>query len=179
MTFRSIPPLAELLLTARFLQVPFYCHLMTGEINLDENDHWPLPDVDYTPYDDLISAVWPKLRYERYEWALIYDTGEYGNLDTGLQSPGMHPGVQAWGYTFKNYINIEPFEALSPRRLYRVCIHAEETVVDREGWQDTLPEFSECSDGIILDNSAPLPGDVWIGYGAQSNYQVGLGRFPM
>jgi hypothetical protein len=32
------------------------------EIFLDENDIWKQSDIDYTPYSNMLSAVWPTLR---------------------------------------------------------------------------------------------------------------------
>ena len=34
-------------------------------IYLEENAIWTALDVDYTPYNNIISAVWPQLRYVR------------------------------------------------------------------------------------------------------------------
>ena len=31
-------------------------------IDLKENADWTYADVDYSPYSNIISAVWPKLR---------------------------------------------------------------------------------------------------------------------
>ena len=45
-----------------FLGVSSFSH--DGQpISLKENDIWTDSDVDYTPYRNIISAVWPQLRY--------------------------------------------------------------------------------------------------------------------
>ena len=40
-------------------------------IILETNAHWSLPDADYTPNMNYISAVWPKLRYKSYKVAVL------------------------------------------------------------------------------------------------------------
>ena len=44
-------------------------------IVLEQNAEWPTPDADYTPYTNVISAVWPKLRHRNYTYAVIRLTG--------------------------------------------------------------------------------------------------------
>jgi hypothetical protein len=36
-------------------------------VYLEENTAWTLPDVDYTPYQNILSAVWPSLRHKSYK----------------------------------------------------------------------------------------------------------------
>lgn len=40
-------------------------------VYLEENARWPTPDKDYTPYKNIISAVWPSLRHGNYKYAII------------------------------------------------------------------------------------------------------------
>ena len=43
-------------------------------IYLEENDRWKPADEEYTPYKNLISAVWPTLRHGKntnYKYAII------------------------------------------------------------------------------------------------------------
>ena len=32
---------------------------------------WPSADVDYTPYKNVLSAVWPSLRHRSFQWGVI------------------------------------------------------------------------------------------------------------
>jgi hypothetical protein len=45
---------------------------------------WALPDVDYTPYTNIISAVWPTLRHKSYTWGVIQAT--VNNVDRFYKS---------------------------------------------------------------------------------------------
>jgi len=35
---------------------------MGGPIRLEKNSNWNIGDVDYTPFTNILSAVWPTLR---------------------------------------------------------------------------------------------------------------------
>jgi hypothetical protein len=41
------------------------------DIFLEKNGGWKYPDVDYTPYKNILSATWPLLRHKNYLWAVI------------------------------------------------------------------------------------------------------------
>jgi hypothetical protein len=49
-------------------------------IYLEENTAWTLPDVDYTPYQNILSAVWPSLRHKSYNWGVL--KVDVNNADT-------------------------------------------------------------------------------------------------
>lgn len=53
-----------------------------------------------------------------------------------------------------------------------ICISAPQTVLNHEGWNETLDEISDCSDGVTVDLTPPIAGHVWIGTGSSNNYQV-------
>lgn len=38
---------------------------------LEQNALWPEADKDYTPYKNVISAVWPTLRHKNYDYAIL------------------------------------------------------------------------------------------------------------
>lgn len=38
---------------------------------LEQNALWTEADRDYTPYKNVISAVWPTLRHKNYDYAII------------------------------------------------------------------------------------------------------------
>ena len=40
-------------------------------IYLEKNDRWLPADQDYTPYSNILSAVWPMLRHRSYTWAVL------------------------------------------------------------------------------------------------------------
>ncbi len=149
-----------------------FAFVLSDPVALEENAGWVLPDADYTPYSNRLSAVWADLRYNTYTYAVIEDSGSFGNLDTGLQNPCNHEGLVGECHTTEdNFINVYDL-ALTHGQLYRICINASATVLNREGWKDNLEEFKECTDGVVVDTTPPEPGTVWIGYGTGSRYQV-------
>lgn len=44
---------------------------MGKEIHLKKHNYWNHKDIDYTPYSNILSAVWPKLRHGHYKWAVL------------------------------------------------------------------------------------------------------------
>ena len=38
---------------------------------LEQNGDWKLADADYTPHQNMLSAVWPTLRHRNYTWAVL------------------------------------------------------------------------------------------------------------
>ena len=38
---------------------------------MKQNAFWNIDDVDYTPYKNIISAVWPTLRHRDYTYAIL------------------------------------------------------------------------------------------------------------
>ena len=72
-----------------------------------------------------------------------------------------------------NYINVY-FDAAELIHGYRyvTCVHADATTIAHERWPQELPEINECSDGVTLDLTPPLAGDVWIGNNKDIRYQV-------
>jgi len=72
---------------------------------LTQNYAWEDKDVDYTPYQNVISAVWPTLRHRNYKYAVLKAdalevTSYYlptNQLD--LSEPCDHPSAIACGET--------------------------------------------------------------------------------
>ena len=74
----------------------------------------------------------------------------------------------------ENYVNIKNL-VLEDGQRYFVCVFAREATVKYERHSETFPEYSGCSDGVVVDLEAPLPGRVWINRrGSQSDYQVSI-----
>ncbi|OPL20517.1 hypothetical protein AM593_02201, partial [Mytilus galloprovincialis] len=75
------------------------------DIYLQENGRWDESDVDYTPYKNIISGVWPLLRHKNYTWAVIdsenLDITSYYKDDDKLQlkDPCSHPDSIKCGFT--------------------------------------------------------------------------------
>lgn len=75
------------------------------EIYLAENDKWEVLDTDYTPYVNIISALWPTLRHKNYTWAVLdsenlYKTGYLKNKTMlNLVDPCSHPSTIKCGHT--------------------------------------------------------------------------------
>ena len=44
---------------------------MGKTVYLEKNAEWKYPDKDYTPYKNVLSAVWPTLRHRNYKYAII------------------------------------------------------------------------------------------------------------
>ncbi|ESO88616.1 hypothetical protein LOTGIDRAFT_234474 [Lottia gigantea] len=146
-------------------------------IELEPSARWNEPDVDYTPYNDLISAVWPTLRHRNYTWGLLEGPLQptstlYSNPDIVIPDPCSHPSTIICGHSDKEYINIKPPQLLKHGRRYHVCLHADSTTLQHEKWDENLEEINSCSDGITVDLSPPSGGRVWIQTDTNTNYQV-------
>jgi len=89
-----------------------YFHVADGRVRygfgrdifLGLNEDWKAPDADYTPYKNVLSAVWPKLHHRNYTWALIeiktLDVTMYYKDDVPLLTdPCSHPDVIRCGKT--------------------------------------------------------------------------------
>ncbi|XP_078322971.1 uncharacterized protein LOC111122905 [Crassostrea virginica] len=148
-------------------------------IILETNAHWSLPDADYTPNMNYISAVWPQLRYKSYKVAVLnaksVDVTTY-YLPTNklsLSDPCSHPDAIKCTSTDNEFINVK-FEKgeLEHGQRYMVCIHSEHTEIVYEKWTQVLPEINECSDGIVVDLTPPTAGKVWIGSKQGLEYQT-------
>ncbi|XP_076113981.1 uncharacterized protein LOC143082265 [Mytilus galloprovincialis] len=141
------------------------------DVYLQENGRWDESDVDYTPYKNIISGVWPLLRHKNYTWAVIdsenLDITSYYKDDDKLQlkDPCSHPDSIKCGFTDKEYVNVifNLNEELEHGKRYLVCIHAPRTEIQYEKWTEVLEETNTCSDGVTVDLTPPTPGHVWIG----------------
>ena len=141
-------------------------------VTLEENSYWTVPDSDYTLNTTRISAVWSTARYSSYEWGIIEDNGDIGEVIP--QHPCEHEDVVKCGVTDQEFINVYGLQLMRGQS-YRVCIHANATTAEREKWvfDDDMDELIECSDGIVVDETPPIPGTVWIGETSDDAYQVG------
>ena len=74
-------------------------------ILLQLNEEWKSPDEDYTPFNNILSAVWSKLRHDSYKWAVIQDlnldSATYYRMETELHlvDPASHPNAIESGTT--------------------------------------------------------------------------------
>ncbi|XP_064643194.1 uncharacterized protein LOC135497317 isoform X2 [Lineus longissimus] len=134
-----------------------------------QNDAWLIPDRDYTPYINILSATWPSLRHRKYKYSVIEDEtmDAIAHFKTGeiiFEDPCSLPTKIKCGFTENEYVNVE-FETgtLLHGKRYYICIHADAVVKKHEKWTETLAEVNNCSDGITIDLTAPKPGEVWIG----------------
>ncbi|CAG2222618.1 unnamed protein product [Mytilus edulis] len=150
-------------------------------IYLEENDRWKPADEDYTPYKNLISAVWPTLRHGtnvNYKYAIIdaknVDVTTYykqvGQLS--LVDPCIPDAIRC-GETHREFMNEEfTHNELVHGTRYTVCIYAPRTAIVNEDWILQLPAVSACSDGIIVDLTPPTAGRLWIGHNINTIYQT-------
>lgn len=80
-------------------------------IILETNALWSIPDADYTPNMNFISAVWPKLRYKSYKVAVLNArsvdvTTYYLPTNTlSLSDPCSHPdAIKCTSTGMKNFL---------------------------------------------------------------------------
>lgn len=70
---------------------------------------WTAPDRDYTPYKNVISAVWPTLRHKNYDYAIIeakaVDVTTYYRqvIQLNLKTPCDHPDRIKCGHTGRTF----------------------------------------------------------------------------
>ncbi|KAK3801475.1 hypothetical protein RRG08_010055 [Elysia crispata] len=139
-------------------------------IVLEQNAEWPTPDADYTPYTNVISAVWPKLRHRNYTYAVIRLTGTWDNTHYDGSNhlttidPCNYANVLVCGETTHEYVNVyfSSGSLLTHGRRYAVSVHAEATQIVHEKWVEDLDEVGVCSTGITEDTTAPTSGRVWL-----------------
>ncbi|XP_076117799.1 uncharacterized protein LOC143085385 [Mytilus galloprovincialis] len=148
-------------------------------IYLEENAYWPEPDMDYTPYKNVISAAWPTLRHKDYDYAILdaktIDVTTYYHQisQLSLTKPCDHPDSIRCGHTINGFMN----ELFSNNELvhgtrYTVCVHANPIQITRETWIEYLEEINSCSDGIVVDLTPPVAGRLWIGLNPGIVYQT-------
>ncbi|KAK3083351.1 hypothetical protein FSP39_020593 [Pinctada imbricata] len=151
-------------------------------VYLEENAIWYPDDVDYTPFKNVLSAVWHSGRYSWYTWAVVnahtLDVTTYYEqlVQLNLTDPCSHPDVvhNKCGNTTNEYINVffNANEYLVHGERYSICIHANAEVLRLELWDNVLPEISICTDGVMVDLTSPVAGKVWIGNVQGIEYQV-------
>ncbi|KAK3581576.1 hypothetical protein CHS0354_031922 [Potamilus streckersoni] len=71
---------------------------------LPQNGIWAVQDQDYTPYKNILSAVWPTLRHRVYDWAIIeWNVDEqvthFARTELILENPCGHPNAITCGRT--------------------------------------------------------------------------------
>ncbi|XP_019617771.1 PREDICTED: uncharacterized protein LOC109465072 [Branchiostoma belcheri] len=141
-----------------------------NDVHLAQNERWPLPDQEFTSARDKLSAVWPTLRHGHYRWKVVSDESiqnwayvtprhalRYSDYDCSS------PQVLACGETEENFVNVPEVELLHGRR-YHICVHANATVLHFELFDKSLDEVDSCSNGIAVDLTPPLPGQVWVNH---------------
>lgn len=63
----------------------------------------------------------------------------------------------------QNHVNVYFYtEPLLNGHRYAICIHANAAVLKHKDRTESLPEITTCSDGITVDKTPPVTGDVWI-----------------
>ncbi len=71
----------------------------------------------------------------------------------------------------QNFVNVDDLTLHHGKR-YKVCIHANSTNKTHETWTETIDGVSACSDGIVVDITPPVVGQVWIGWHEHLQFQV-------
>ncbi|XP_046571088.1 LOW QUALITY PROTEIN: uncharacterized protein LOC124279320 [Haliotis rubra] len=151
-----------------------------NDIILEQNALWPMLDVDYTPYKNILSAVWPSLRHRKYKWAVVAGnrldpTSHFKRQSVmTVSDPCALADVIKCGETGKEFVNIhfDQREELSHGQRLYVCIHADEMEVRYEKWPTVLEEVNACSDGITVDLTPPSPGSITIQGLKENVYQI-------
>ncbi|XP_077997650.1 uncharacterized protein LOC144450798 isoform X2 [Glandiceps talaboti] len=145
-----------------------------SDVKLELNAKWTTPDAEYTPGKHKLSAVWPTLRYDTYKWKLVSDDSiqrwgywkQHNNVLEYEDYDCNSPQVMACGQTEDNYVNIDNLQLVHGQRYY-ICIYSNVTRKVYEHTEQLLPELSSCSDGITVDHTPPIAGQVWIGWNKQ------------
>ncbi|KAI8510730.1 hypothetical protein Bbelb_116460, partial [Branchiostoma belcheri] len=163
-----------------------------GDVHLAQNERWPLPDQEFTPARDKLSAVWPTLRHGHYRWKVVSDESiqnwAYVASRHALRYSDYYcsaPQVLACGETevrfdittTENFVNVPGIELLHGRR-YHICVHANATVLHFELFDQSLDEVDSCSNGITVDLTPPLPGQVWVNH-KDGQFQVTFETAPV
>ncbi|XP_048243311.1 uncharacterized protein LOC124141844 isoform X1 [Haliotis rufescens] len=147
-------------------------------ISLEQNSHWH--DADYTPYKNILSAVWPTLRHRNYTWAVVsgdqVDPSSHYKRESlmTVTDPCSMPDVIRCGHTVNEFINVEFAELsyLKHGKRFYVCIHADEKNSRFEKWTSYLTEVNACSNGITVDLTPPTPGTVKVENLTEGTFQV-------
>ena len=77
---------------------------------LEPNTPWNLPDVDYIPTRNVLSAVWPSLRHDLYQWGVLEVRPNdaltfYRNYtDLVITDSCSHPDIIKCGHTGKLFL---------------------------------------------------------------------------
>ena len=72
----------------------------------------------------------------------------------------------------QNFVNVDDLTLHHGKR-YKVCIHTNSTNITHETWwTETIEGVSACSDGIVVDITPPVVGQVWIGWHEHLQFQV-------
>ncbi|XP_067680773.1 uncharacterized protein [Haliotis asinina] len=151
-----------------------------NDIALEQNARWPKVDVDYTPYKNILSAVWPSLRHRKYKWAVVagnkLDPTSHFKRESlmTVSDPCALAHVIKCGETGREFVNVhfDQTEELRHGHRFYVCIHADETEVTYEKWPTVLEEVNACSDGITVDLTPPSPGSITIQGLKENIYQI-------
>ncbi|CAG2242538.1 unnamed protein product [Mytilus edulis] len=154
------------------------------EIQIEENEKWNKVDADYTPYNNILSSTWHSLRHKDFIWAVIQvkalDTviyyKDFNEIELSNHAPiqtWLDVAIQKFCFSEEVYINVlfNDESHLQHGKRYKICIHAPAKIVEHEKWTETLLEVNKCSDGITVDLTSPVPGNVWIGLTADIKYQ--------
>ncbi|XP_078682420.1 uncharacterized protein LOC144916894 [Branchiostoma floridae x Branchiostoma belcheri] len=141
-----------------------------SDVHLAQNEKWPLPDQEFTSARDKLSAAWPTLRHGHYRWKVVSDESiqnwAYVTSRHALRHSDYDcsaPQVLACGETEENFVNVPDIELLHGRR-YHICVHANATVLHFELFDQSLDKVDSCSNGITVDLTPPLPGQVWVNH---------------
>ena len=102
-------------------------------VYLEENTAWTLPDVDYTPYQNILSAVWPSLRHKSYNWGVL--KVDVNNADTFykdftevlITDPCSHPETIKCGNTSKQLTFIYGIHNFSAEHCFTLTEHLSST----------------------------------------------------
>jgi hypothetical protein len=79
---------------------------------LEKNALWKSPDEDYSPYKNVLSAVWPTLRHRNYKYAILdaksIDVTTYYRQVNQLEltDPCSHPDKIRCGETRNVYFDL-------------------------------------------------------------------------
>ena len=74
-----------------------------------------------------------------------------------------------------NFVNVHGL-SLNEGQRYHICILANATDLQFEKFTQHLEQNSECSNGIVVDITPPIAGQVWIG-SHQKHWRFQVGQY--
>ena len=121
-------------------------------------------DIDFTDSRHTLAAAWPWLKHARSEWTVTRKSPVWHSCNSSVDNV-------ACGVTTNTY-HIVDHASLQHGITYYFCIKILEMAATH-GVESQIVGSVICSDGVTVDRTPPISGDVFIGLGTHgSAYQT-------